>query len=295
MHAASHALTPEIAPTIFIETAFHEFKKGESMSLASDLKKKGVALALGGGAARGLAHIGVLKVLAEEGIPVCGVAGTSAGAVIGAAVCAGHSWETILEKARAIDWPDIVTLSLPRKGFLSLAKLEHFVDRFLGSKSFDELYIPFAAVAVDLISGDVVVLNSGSVAAAVRASCSIPGIFEPVARGGKVLADGGLRNDVPADVAAEMGPGTVIAVNLNSDTAHSHAPRNILDVIHYSFDILTKHGAHETLAAADIVICPRLDDVGYQELKKVDELVARGESATRAALSAYAGSKRFAG
>jgi NTE family protein len=260
------------------------FESEVPMSVISALRKKGVGLALGGGAARGFAHIGVLKVLQEEGIPITAVAGTSAGSVIGAALCAGFSWSEILEKARAFDWSELASLKFPRMGMMSLTRLERVLDRILGGKSFDQLSIPFAAIAVDLVSGSELVIREGSVAAAVQASCSIPGIFEPTIRDGRILVDGGLRNDVPADVARAMGARFVIGVNLNSAAGHSQAPRNILDVIHYSFDILLKHSSQGGLADADLVIRPSLGDIGYRELKKIDDLVARGENAARAAV-----------
>jgi NTE family protein len=254
------------------------------MSSLSDLRRGGVGLALGGGAARGLAHIGVLKALDQEGIPVRFVAGTSAGSVIGAALCAGFSWSEIREKARSLEWSDIASFIIPRMGLMSMEKFERFLDAMLGSKSFDELAIPLSVVTVDLVSGEEVVINDGPVSAAVRASCSIPGIFEPAARGGKLLVDGGLRNNVPADVVRKMGAGVVIAVSLSAGLGMPHSPRNILDVIHYSFTILVRHAVQEGLEEADIVINPRLDDIGYQEIRRIDDLVERGETAAAAAL-----------
>jgi NTE family protein len=256
------------------------------MSLISTLRRKGVGLALGGGAARGFAHLGVLKVLQEEGIPVTSVAGTSAGSVIGAAFCAGLSWDRILEQARAFDWNALASLKFPRMGIMSLARLERALDRILGGVRFDDLPIPFAAIAVDLVTGEELVIREGSVASAVRASCSIPGIFEPMIRDGKMLVDGGLRNDVPADVARAMGSRFVIGVNLNSSAGHPRAPKGILDVIHYSFDILLRHSSQGGLADADLLISPVTEDIGYRELSKIDELVSRGEAASRSAFAA---------
>ncbi len=255
------------------------------MSVLSALQRRGLGLALGGGAARGFAHIGVLKALEEQGIPVRFVAGSSAGSVIGAAFCAGYSWREILEKARSVDWTDIASITIPRMGLMSMARFESLLDRLFDFKSFSQLAIPFAAIAVDLASERQVVFTEGSVAAAVRASCSIPGIFEPVVRDGKVLVDGGLLNDVPADVVKGMGAAFVLAVDLNGISSQGHAPRSIMDVIHTSFNILVKHGSQGGMRAADLVVRPPLDDIGYQELKRIDELVDRGDSATREALT----------
>jgi NTE family protein len=265
------------------------------MSLLSALQKKGVGLALGGGAARGFAHIGVLKVLQEEGIPVTSVAGTSAGSIIGAAFCAGLSWDRILEESRSFDWGALTSLKFPRMGFLSLGRLEHVLDRILGGARFEDLSIPFAAIAVDIVSGDELVIRQGAVASAVRASCSIPGIFEPTNLDGRMLVDGGLRNDVPADVTRALGARFVIGVNLNSSSVHSQPPRGILDVIHYSFDILLRHSSQGGLGDADIVISPALEDIGYRELGKIDELVLRGEASTREALVTLGEQRRLGG
>lgn len=263
--------------------------------MISSMKKKGVGLALGGGAARGFAHIGVLKVLQEEGIPVTSVAGTSAGSIIGAVFCSGLSWDRILSEARAFDWGELASLKFPRMGFMSLAKMERVLDHILGGVDFKDLIIPFAAVAVDIVTGEELVIKEGQVASAVRASCSIPGIFEPAILNGRMLVDGGLRNDVPADVARALGGAHgreprrpvefVIGVNLNSGSGHYQQPKGVLDVIHYSFDILLKHSSQGGLADADLVISPVMQDIGYRELSKIDECVARGEAAARSALA----------
>ena len=257
------------------------------MALISELRSKGIGLALGGGAARGLAHIGVLRVLEEEGIPVRYVAGTSVGSVIGAAFCGGFGWKDLGEMARAIDWRDIASLTFPRRGLMSTSGFERLLNRYLNNKTFGELGIPLAVVAVDLISEQEVVIRSGPVASAVRASCAIPGIFEPVVKDGQVLVDGGLRNNVPADVVRDMGAEFVIGIDLNADTGHDRPPKGFIDVLHYTFDILVKHGGQGGLRAADLVVRPSLRDFGYQDLHRLRELVSRGDSAMRAALEAY--------
>ncbi len=241
-----------------------------------------VGLALGGGAARGAAHIGVLKVLAEEGIHIDRVAGTSVGSAVGAAFCAGLSWEKILERAHRIDWPDIASITLPRKGFLRMDRFEGLIRDMIGVEDFRDLAIPLTAVAVDLASGRQVIFASGPIARAVRASCSVPGVFEPVLEGEGVLVDGGLLNEVPADVARHMGADIVLAISLTADRRHDAPPRNVLDVIYYSFDLLMASGTQESLKAADIVVAPKLAGFSYRDLKRIDELVERGERAMRA-------------
>jgi len=243
-----------------------------------------IGLALGGGAARGAAHIGVLKVLAEEGIPIDRVAGTSVGSVVGAALCAGMSWEGILERARRVDWPDIASITIPRRGFLRMDRFEGLIRDTIGVEDFRDLSIPFSTVAVDLASGREVIFDSGPIARAVRASCSVPGVFEPVLEGEGVLVDGGLLNEVPADVARRMGADVVLAVSLTADRRHDAPPRNVLDIIYYSFDILLAARTQESLKAADIVVAPQLAGFGYRDLRRIDELVDRGEAAMRRAV-----------
>jgi NTE family protein len=255
------------------------------MTAIERMRSTGVVLALGGGAARGAAHIGVLKVLAEEGIPVRGVAGTSVGSVVGAALCAGRDWRWLLAEARRLRWADLVQPTVPRMGMLATERLERYLERLLGVALIEDLALPFAAVAVDISTGEEVVLRAGRLAPAIRASCSVPGIFEPVAVGGRLLVDGGLLNDVPADVARTLVAGPVVAVKLNGGTRVPARPRTIFDVISSSFAILAFHGIQQGLSVADIVISPDLGRMGYRDLHRVDELVAAGERAARVALA----------
>ena len=240
-----------------------------------------VGLALGGGAARGAAHIGVLKVLAEEGIPIDRVAGTSVGSVVGAAVCAGMSWQRILERARRIDWPDIASLTLPRRGFLRMDRFEGLIRDTIGVEDFRDLAIPLSTVAVDLTTGRQVVFNLGPIARAVRASCSVPGVFEPVQEGEGVLVDGGLLNEVPADVVRAMGADVVLAVSLTADRRHDAPPRNVLDIIYYSFDLLLASRTQESVKAADMWSPPTCAGFAYRDLRRIDELARGGRPRCR--------------
>ena len=236
-----------------------------------------IGLALGGGAALGLAHIGVLKALAEHGIDIDVVAGTSAGSFVGAAFCAGRSWGEIREAARRLEWSHLVSLAIPRQGMMRLDKLERYVENFAGD--FSSLLVPFSAVATDLVSREAVVFTTGSVARAVRASCSVPGLFEPLRDGGLVLVDGGLVDDVPADAARALGADIVIAVNLHARRQLAAPPRGILDIAYYSFDILLSGCSQKSVAAADVVVSPDVQGFSYRDLRKADELAARGEAA----------------
>jgi NTE family protein len=256
------------------------------MATIEQLRSSGVTLALGGGAARGIAHLGVLKVLSEAGIPVRGVAGTSAGSVVGAFLCAGRDWRWMLAEARGLRWADLVQPVVPRMGMLGTERLERLLERQLGVLRFEDLSLPFAAVCVDIATGEEVVLRSGPLAPAIRASCSVPGIFAPVDLGTRLLVDGGLLNDVPADVARAIVGGPVLAVKLTGGARQPVRPRTVVDVLSASFAILALHGIQQGLAAADLVVAPDLARLGYRNLRKVDALIAAGERAARDVLAA---------
>lgn len=242
---------------------------------------KRIGLALGGGAARGLAHIGVLKVLEEEQIDIHCVAGTSAGSLIGSLYCAGLSWRQIRQTAEGVDWGDLVSPTWPTLGIVNPAKLEKTLNGLLQRRRFEELGTPFRAVAVDITSGEEVVLSSGPVAVAVRASCSIPGIFAPTELGDRLLVDGGLVNDVPTDVVRSMGADVVIGVDLNADRVINRRPENLVEVFFRSLNILIHNSAQRARRVADIMIVPRLEGFAYHDLKRLDELIIEGQRAAR--------------
>lgn len=247
-------------------------------------QRRKLGLALGGGAARGLAHLGVLKALDEAGIRADYISGTSAGSIVGSLYAGGYSWEAIADAQRALDWADFVKPVFPKMGLVRATRLEERLDEMLGDRTMEDLDIPFRAVSVDLVSSRQHVIDSGSVARAVRASCSIPGIFEPVIDGDRVLVDGGVLNDVPADVAFDMGADYVIAVDLNHDMVEGRSPENIFNVIMYSFVVMARGCRTNHLANPKKnlrIIAPDLHDFNYYNLKRIDELMQRGEDATR--------------
>jgi NTE family protein len=188
-----------------------------------------VGLALSGGGARGLAHIGVLNVLEQAGIAVDCLAGTSMGGFIAAAYASGMTADQLQEEALRMSNPryilPLLDLSLPRRGLLKGARVYEYVARFIGDRTFDDLGLPLTLVAVDLNAASEVRLAQGRVADAVRATIAVPGVFEPVARGEQLLVDGGLLNNLPADVVREMGAQTVIAVDVLTGMAEqNHCP-----------------------------------------------------------------------
>jgi NTE family protein len=176
-----------------------------------------------------MAHVGVLQVLAREGIPVDCIAGTSAGSLAGAVYAAGLGDDRLLQLALDVHWRDFARLVWPREGFVSFDRMEAFLVDLLGDLSFSDLQIPYAAVATDLDTGQPVVLRQGRLAPAVRASCSVPGLVTPVELDGRLLTDGGITNNLPISVVRELGADVVLAVGLGDPTSgRPHGPRDTL-------------------------------------------------------------------
>ncbi len=247
-----------------------------------------VGLALGGGAARGIAHIGVLKVIEELGIPVTAVAGTSVGSIIGALYAAGMSADEIKSFSEELGWSKLLQLSLSGFGIAKTDRLERLVEELVGDRKIEALPLPFAAVAVDIGTFEPVIYTTGPVARAVRASSSIPGIFEPVMEDGRAIVDGGVANNLPTDVARSLGADFVIAVDLNAGMDHRDKPSNLFDITYRSFTALMWNTSRRGRESADILIEPEIGHISYHDLGKADELFAAGEAAARKALAKLA-------
>jgi len=213
------------------------------------MSRKRVGLALGGGGARGMAHVGVIRVLEREGIPVDCIAGTSAGSLAGAAYAAGIRGQGLLEIALHLRWRDIARPVWPRQGFVSFAQLEAYLVKAVGDLTFADLALPYAAVAADLATGEQVILTEGRVAPAVRASCSVPGIVTPVEVGGRLLIDGGVVNNLPISVVRGLGADVVIAVGLGAPPGGY--PKGPLQIAMAALDFLLV-GAGDDPATADV-------------------------------------------
>jgi NTE family protein len=176
--------------------------------------RKRVGLALGGGGARGAGHTGVLEVLDRERVPIDCIAGTSAGSLVGAAYAAGIRGQRLVKLTQQTRWWHAARLTWPRDGLVSFAPLQRYVTKIVGDVTFADLQIPFAALATDMATGEQVVLRTGRVAPAVRASCSVPGLVTPLELDGRLLVDGGVVNNLPISVVRDMGADVVIAVCL---------------------------------------------------------------------------------
>ncbi|MFW5643010.1 MAG: patatin-like phospholipase family protein [Alkalispirochaeta sp.] len=246
-----------------------------------------IGLALGGGAARGIAHIGVLKVIEEAGLPISAVAGTSVGSIVGALMAAGLSWREIYEVSRNIGWSKLLQLSFSGLGIVKTSRLETLVEEIVGDRNIEDLSIPFAAIAVDIGTFEEVVFTSGPVARAVRASSSIPGIFEPVMDGDRALVDGGVTNNLPTDHTRALGATTVIAVELNAHMESQGPPANLFDVSYRSFAALMLNTSREGRADADVLIEPAIGHIMYHDLGKAQELFDAGEEAARRVLARH--------
>jgi NTE family protein len=246
-----------------------------------------IGVALGGGFARGIAHIGVLKVLEEENIPIDFVAGTSVGALIGAAYCSGVSVPELEEIAARVRFKHFARWTLSRYGFASNQRMIGFLNTILKVKTFEELRIPLAVTATDFSTGDGVVFHSGTLVDPVRASCAYPGMFLPVRIGGRLLVDGMLAHTVPTLPLREMGADRVLAVHLKGNWANGDAgPRHLFDVIGQCFSIAQEMTCGVWKQAADLVIQPNVSNYKYDAFEHTAALVQAGETATRDAIPA---------
>jgi len=243
-----------------------------------------IGLALGGGFARGMAHIGVLKVLEEEGIPVRIVAGTSVGALIGASYCSGLSIEELENVARSCRFTTFARWTVSRYGFASNDRMVSFLARTLKVKTFEELRIPLGVTATDFNTGEGVVFHSGSIIDPVRASCAYPGMFLPVNIRDRWLVDGMLSHPVPTRPLREMGAERVLAVHLRGQWSKDGAPRHLFDVIGQAFAIAQDQMSHLWRGAADVVVEPEVAGFAYDDFKRAGELIRAGELAMRKVL-----------
>jgi NTE family protein len=243
-----------------------------------------IGVALGGGFARGIAHIGVLKVLEQEGIPIRAVAGTSVGALIGAAYCSGLSIQELEDVAHKVRFTTFARWTLSRYGFATNDRMVTFLTRTLKCKTFEELRIPLGVTATDFNTGEGVVFHSGSIIDPVRASCAYPGMFLPVEIRGRYLVDGMLSYPVPTRPLREMGADRVLAVHLKGTWANGGPPRHLFDVIGQSFAIAQDAMSSMWKESADLVIEPNVAGFAYDDFKRADDLIHAGEVAMRKAL-----------
>ena len=236
-----------------------------------------IGLALGGGSVRGIAHFGVLSVLEKANIPIDVVAGTSAGAIIGAFYSAGMTLANIETYVQQMNWRHNTQFVFSRDGFLSLSPLADWLEATLGKLHFEDLAIPFACAATDVLSGEAVTLGSGQLATAVQASCAVPGIITPVWRNGRLLCDGGITNNVPVSLARTLGADYVIGVDIFEPTLHW--PIGPLGRGLAALEIMVEHAGNGT-KTADCLITPHLKGHSYIHSSHRQKLIDLGQQAT---------------
>ena len=237
-----------------------------------------LGLALSGGGTRGFAHIGVLKAFEEEHIKFDCVTGTSVGSLIGAMYCANIGVDQMIDEAKQVTRRDVVGRFFFNSNSANIAAV---ANRLLKDRTFNELSTPFAAVAVDLVDGQEVVLSSGNVSQAVSASCAVPAVFKPVEMDGMVLVDGGLLNNMPADVCRSMGAEIVIGVDLNHHRGEGTTSKKLASTLVACWSIVSKSTMYKGLHNSDVVIEPELKNFDRTSLKNIDEMVEEGYRAAK--------------
>jgi NTE family protein len=239
-----------------------------------------IGLALGGGAAKGFAHIGVIKVLEGAGIVPDVITGTSAGSVVGSLYASGLNGVQLQQRAMALDQADLTDWTLSTKGVLKGEKLQNWINAQVGNKPLEKLPRPFGAVATELDSGRKVVFRVGNTGQAVRASASIPNVFLPVKIGGKRYVDGGLVSPVPVSAAREMGAQFVIAVDITARPKPGKAV-GFLSMLDQSLNIMNGPALALELKQADVVIRPDVLDIGSADFDARNQAILEGEKAAQ--------------
>ncbi len=242
-----------------------------------------IGLALGGGGAKGFAHIGVIKMLAASGIHVDVVAGTSAGSVVGALYASGMDPFQLQQRAFDLDEAKIRDVRLFSGGLVQGRKLEDYVNALVDQRPIERLGLPFAAVATELDTGKRVVFVRGNTGQAVRASSSIPGVFEPTRIGAHRYVDGGVVSPIPVDAARQLGADFVIAVDISAQPDGTK-PQGMVNIVGQALAIMGRQLATQEAARADVVIRPQVVAIGTADFAQKDQAILEGEKATLAAM-----------
>jgi NTE family protein len=243
-----------------------------------------IALALGGGAARGFAHIGVIKALEAQGIVPDIVVGTSAGSVVGALYAGGYSGFDLQKIALQLDEGQVSDWTLPDRGVIKGEALQNFINKTLNNKPLEKLARPFGVVATDLASGEPIVFRTGNTGMAVRASSSVPGVFQPVAINGREYVDGGLVSPVPVQAARSLGADFVIAVDISARPQHGKT-QNTMEMLLQTFAIMGQSISRHELSGADVVIRPHTPEIKATDFQGRHLAVLEGEKAVAAQLA----------
>ena len=248
-------------------------------------KPANIAVVLGAGAVKGLAHIGVLKILESQKIPIHMVVGTSVGSLVGSLYAYGYDAYNLQMIAYALERDDLIDITLPDNGFVKGEKLENYVNRMVKGTPIEKFRIPFHAVATNIQTGEEMVFGTGNAGMAVRASCSIPGIFKPARISGKTYADGGIVSPLAVDVARRYGADVVIAVDISTGPVAT-IPQGMVETILQSVDIMYAKIAALQIPRADVVIKPSVSHIGSTDFTRKHEAILEGEKAALAAMPA---------
>ncbi|MBD8068409.1 patatin-like phospholipase family protein [Bacillus sp. PS06] len=239
-----------------------------------------IGLALGSGGARGFAHLGVIKVLNEENIPIDLIAGSSMGALVGALYTSGLDIDKLYKISSAFKRKYYLDFTVPKMGFIAGNRVKELIRMFTKNKNIEELDIPLSIVATDLLKAERVIFNQGPVASAVRASISIPGIFVPERIDGRILIDGGVIDKVPISVVKDMGADIVIAIDVSSVKIIEDIT-SIYDVILQSIEIMQNEVVNHKVMDADIMIRPLVTQYSTRAFTNIEEIIKTGEDSAR--------------
>jgi len=261
----------------WLRSAKEKFRSFAYGNVRQGAERPRVGLALAGGFARGIAHIGVLRVLREAGIPIDCVAGTSVGALIGTAYCAGTSLEDMEATGRTTSFADFGRWTPSWLGLATNQRMEKYLERLTAAKTFEELKTPLAISTSDINEGITVYYTSGSLVQPLRASCAYPALFVPIQYDGRTLVDGFLTAPVPVEGTLLLGADVVIAVYL--DSGSDTTPRTAAEVISRSFNIIQRHAEVAWRQQADLIIEPDVREYAWDDFSKTPELVNAGEAA----------------
>jgi len=245
-----------------------------------------IGLALGGGFARGIAHAGVLRIFERHGIPLHCITGVSAGSIVAAAYASGSGPDEIARVACSLRIKDVARWSLCRMGFMGTERMKQFLVGLLKTYRFEEMRIPLGVLATDLCTGEAVSFrDTGDVVLPIRASCSYPGLFQPVSSGERLLVDGAMSVEIPALLARELGATHVISVSLPAPPCR-RPPANVFQVVRRCFQIMQRRSEDSWRQASDLIISPDLQAIEWNGFESAPELVKAGEAAAEAALPA---------
>jgi NTE family protein len=250
----------------------------------SNVGQTAIGLALGGGFARGFAHLGVLRVFEQHRIPISHLTGTSVGSIFAGAYASGAPLARILATSRTIRFRDIARWSVSRLGLATNHRLADVIERVFDSRQFEDMKIPLAVVATDLAGGDPVVFRQGPLVEAIRASCAYPGLFEPIQIGTRWFADGGLVAPVPTQAARQLGARLVVGVSIGTQDGGRSAPKNVFQVVARAVSAAQKHQQDTWERHADLVIRPDVQNLSWDDFGRANEAIEAGEAAAKAAL-----------